>query len=164
MPTQDRAVSIHPYFRILDGKMDEFKEFCERFVSITTTESKCLYYGFSFNGNQVHCREGYDDAEGLLAHLQQQFSPLEKQASTSVCSSATLQVGRNGSHGSLNQSPSSGVARKPYRRPGLLPNTDDFSRLFSRSEKPWNVRDQAAERPGHLAEQEPHKRAPAASQ
>ena len=49
--------------------MDEFKEFCERFVSIATTESKCLYYGFSFNGNQVHCREGYDDAEGLLAHL-----------------------------------------------------------------------------------------------
>jgi hypothetical protein len=62
-------VSIHPYFRVLDGKMDEFKEFCERFVSMATMEPKCLYYGFSFNGNQVHCREGYDGAEGLLAHL-----------------------------------------------------------------------------------------------
>jgi hypothetical protein len=69
MPTPDRAVSIHPYFKVSDGKMDEFKEFCERFVSMTTTEPKCLYYGFSFNGNQVHCREGYDDAEGLLTHL-----------------------------------------------------------------------------------------------
>ena len=26
-------------------------------------------YGFSFNGDQVHCREGYEGAEGLLAHL-----------------------------------------------------------------------------------------------
>jgi quinol monooxygenase YgiN len=69
MPTQDRAVSIHPYFKVLDGKMDEFKQFCERFVSMATTEPSCLYYGFSFSGNQVHCREGYDDAEALLAHL-----------------------------------------------------------------------------------------------
>src|SRR5262245_46223634 len=69
MPTQDRAVSIHPYFKVLDGKMDQFKDFCERFVSMTATEPKCLYYGFSFNGDQVHCREVYEDAEGLLAHL-----------------------------------------------------------------------------------------------
>jgi hypothetical protein len=69
MRTQDRAVSVHPYFKVLDGKMDEFKQVCERCVSMTSTEPKCLYYGFSFNGDQVHCREGYDDAEGLLVHL-----------------------------------------------------------------------------------------------
>ena len=33
-------------------------------------ETKCLYYGFSFNGDEVHCREGYEDADGLLAHLE----------------------------------------------------------------------------------------------
>ncbi len=49
--------------------MDEFKDFCEQFVSITAQEPKCLYYGFSFNGDDVHCREAYEDAEGLLAHL-----------------------------------------------------------------------------------------------
>ena len=49
--------------------MDEFKELCEQFISITAQEPKCLYYGFSFNGHDVHCREAYDDAEGLLAHL-----------------------------------------------------------------------------------------------
>ncbi|MBV8867308.1 MAG: hypothetical protein JO210_18065 [Acidobacteriaceae bacterium] len=49
--------------------MDEFKEFCEQFISITAQEPKCLYYGFSFNGNNAHCREAYEDAEGLLAHL-----------------------------------------------------------------------------------------------
>jgi quinol monooxygenase YgiN len=69
MRTQDRVVSIHPYFRVLDEKMDEFKGLCEQFVSITAGEPKCLYYGFSFHGNDVHCREAYDDAEGLLAHL-----------------------------------------------------------------------------------------------
>ena len=30
---------------------------------------KCLYYGFCFNGNEAYCREGYEDAEGLLSHL-----------------------------------------------------------------------------------------------
>ena len=49
--------------------MDEFKALCEQFISKTAEEPKCLYYGFSFNGNNVHCREAYDDAEGLLAHL-----------------------------------------------------------------------------------------------
>ena len=42
---------------------------CEEFVILTNTESKCLYYGFSFDGDLVHCREGYEDAEGLLTHL-----------------------------------------------------------------------------------------------
>jgi hypothetical protein len=27
------------------------------------------YYGFSFNGSEAFCREGYEDAEGLLTHL-----------------------------------------------------------------------------------------------
>ena len=49
--------------------MDEFKDLCEQFISITAREAKCLYYGFSFNGHDVHCREAYEDAEGLLAHL-----------------------------------------------------------------------------------------------
>ena len=69
VPTNDRVVSIHPYFRVSDGKMNEFKVLCEQFVSITAQEPKCLYYGFSFNGDDVHCREAYADAEGLLAHL-----------------------------------------------------------------------------------------------
>src|SRR5438270_8435594 len=70
LPTQDRAVSIYPYFRVKDGKMAEFKELCQQFIATTAQEPKCLYYGFSFNGDDVHCREAYDDAEGLLAHLE----------------------------------------------------------------------------------------------
>jgi hypothetical protein len=59
--------------------MDEFKDFCEQFISITAQEPKCLYYGFSFNGDTVHCREAYEDAEGLLAHLAD-VGPLLKEA------------------------------------------------------------------------------------
>jgi hypothetical protein len=33
-----------------------------------SAEPKCLYYGFSFDGDEAHCREGYLDTEGLLEH------------------------------------------------------------------------------------------------
>jgi quinol monooxygenase YgiN len=69
MPTQDRTVTIHPYFRVADGKMDEFRAFCEKLVSMAAAEPDCLYYGFSFHENQVFCREGYTGAAALLAHL-----------------------------------------------------------------------------------------------
>jgi quinol monooxygenase YgiN len=69
MATQDRNVSIHPYFKVSEGKLETFKELCHRFVAATATEPNCLYYGFSFNGDEAHCREGYEGAEALLAHL-----------------------------------------------------------------------------------------------
>jgi hypothetical protein len=49
--------------------MDQFKELCERFMAAVSNEPKCLCYGFSFNGDEVFCREAYDDAEGVLEHL-----------------------------------------------------------------------------------------------
>lgn len=69
MATQDRCCTIVPYFKVHDGKLETFKTMCEEFVEKTETEPKCLYYGFTFDDDQVHCREGYVDAEGLLAHL-----------------------------------------------------------------------------------------------
>ena len=69
MATTDTCCTIVPYFKVHEGQLDAFKTLCEDFVKTTDTESKCLYYGFSFNGDNVHCREGYQDAEGLLAHL-----------------------------------------------------------------------------------------------
>lgn len=69
MPIQDRAVSIHPYFKAADGKLDDFRKLCERFIAATEHEPKCIYYGFSFDGQNVHCREAYEDADGLLTHL-----------------------------------------------------------------------------------------------
>ena len=70
MTTQDKCCTIAPYFKVQKGKLEEFKALCEQFVAKTDEEPKCLYYGFSFDEDQVHCREGYQDAEGLLFHLQ----------------------------------------------------------------------------------------------
>ena len=70
MATQDKCCSIVPYFKVQSGKLEAFKKLCEQFVEKTSTEPKCLYYGFSFAGDQVHCREGYQDAEGVLSHLE----------------------------------------------------------------------------------------------
>lgn len=78
MATQDSCVTIHPYFKVHAGKLDAFKALCERFVAQTSQEPKCQYYGFSFDGDQAHCREGYDDAEGLLAHLENVGPMLEE--------------------------------------------------------------------------------------
>ncbi len=69
MATQDTCCTIVPYFKVQDGKLDAFKATCEQFVEKTSSEDKCLYYGFCFDGDLAHCREGYADAEGLLTHL-----------------------------------------------------------------------------------------------
>jgi hypothetical protein len=39
------------------------------FVARTQSEPACVHYAFSFNGDVAHCREGYDNAAGVLAHL-----------------------------------------------------------------------------------------------
>jgi quinol monooxygenase YgiN len=70
MSMEDKCCTIAPYFKVAEGKLEAFKELCEQFVAKTKEETKCLYYGFSFDGEQAHCREGYEDAESLLAHLQ----------------------------------------------------------------------------------------------
>src|SRR5215469_4293340 len=70
MATQDRCVTLHPYFDVPEGNLAAFRQLCEQFVATARSEPKCLYYGWSFNGGEVYCREGYEDAEGLLAHLE----------------------------------------------------------------------------------------------
>jgi quinol monooxygenase YgiN len=62
-------VSLHPYFKVHPGKLDTFKSALPAFVEKTATEEKHLFYGFTINGDEILCREGYIDAEGVLAHL-----------------------------------------------------------------------------------------------
>ncbi len=78
MAAQDKCCSLVPYFKAHEGKLDAWKEFCPQFIEKTNKEPKCLYYGFSFDGDQIHCREGYEDAEGVLAHLENVGSLLEE--------------------------------------------------------------------------------------
>lgn len=70
MTASDTCVTLVPYFRIHEGKTADFKALCERFVERTRNEDEVLFYGFSFDGDEAHCREGYASAAGVLAHLE----------------------------------------------------------------------------------------------
>ena len=78
MATQDKCCTIVPYFKIPRDQQDKFRNYCERFVTLTEKEPKCLYYGFSFHDGEAFCREGYADAEGVLAHLDNVGALLEE--------------------------------------------------------------------------------------
>jgi len=69
MATSDKCCSIIPYFKVPADNLKAFKALCGQLIEKTCGEDKCLYYGFSFNGDTVHCREGYEDAEGVLTHF-----------------------------------------------------------------------------------------------
>ena len=70
MSRPDTCCTLVPYFKVADGQLDAFKALCPKFVEKTRSEPACVHYAFSFNGQAVHCREGYDDAAGVLAHLE----------------------------------------------------------------------------------------------
>jgi hypothetical protein len=77
MATADTCCTIAPYFEVHEGKLPEFKALCEKFVELTRSEPGCLYYGFCFDGQIAHCREGYRNAAGALTHLQNVGPTLE---------------------------------------------------------------------------------------
>ncbi len=71
MSNPDTCCGIVPYFKVAPGKLAEFKALTLRFVEKTRSETGCAYYAFSFDGDSAaHCREGYDDAAAVLAHLE----------------------------------------------------------------------------------------------
>ncbi len=78
MATDDRCCTIVPYFKIHPGRMDDFRALCEQLVERAGNEPGCLYYGFSFDGDEVHCREGYVDGAAALAHLENAGDLIER--------------------------------------------------------------------------------------
>ena len=70
MFTTDTCCTLVPYFEVQEGQLDAFKALASKFVERTRNEPGCVHYTFSFNGHSAHCREGYVDAQALLAHLE----------------------------------------------------------------------------------------------
>ncbi len=66
---RSKFVSLHPYFKVHPGKLDPIKAMLPKFVEKTAAEKACLFYEFTMNGDELFCREGYENAEGLLAHI-----------------------------------------------------------------------------------------------
>jgi quinol monooxygenase YgiN len=69
MSQLSKAVSIHPYFKINEGRVDDFKLLINDFIKSTEPEEACLYYDFSICGDIAFCREAYVDADAVLTHL-----------------------------------------------------------------------------------------------
>jgi quinol monooxygenase YgiN len=78
MTTPDTCCTLVPYFKIHPGQVGAFKRGCDAFVEKTRSEPKCMFYGFSFDGDEAHCREGYEDAESVLHHLDNVGALLEE--------------------------------------------------------------------------------------
>jgi hypothetical protein len=66
----DTCCTLVPYFEVAAENLAAFKSLGLRFVEKTKSEPGCVHYAFSFSGNTAHCREGYVNAEAILAHLQ----------------------------------------------------------------------------------------------
>src|SRR5258707_14091419 len=64
-----RFVSLNPYFKVPSDKMPHLKAILREFAGKTRNETGNLFYEFTINGDEVFCREGYVNAEALLAHL-----------------------------------------------------------------------------------------------
>ncbi len=78
MSNQDSCCTLVPYFKVHQGQLAAFREGCRKFVEKTSTEPGCMFYGFSFDGDEAHCREGYEDADALLHHLDNVGALLEE--------------------------------------------------------------------------------------
>jgi hypothetical protein len=66
----DTCCTLVPYFKVNEDQLAAFKSIVPQFVARTRNEPGCVHYAFSFDGLEAHCREGYDDAAAVLAHLE----------------------------------------------------------------------------------------------
>jgi quinol monooxygenase YgiN len=90
--TNDKCVTIVPYFQIKESEMDKIKSYLQRFVDMTGSEKGCLYYGFTICGNKMHCREGYANGEGALAHLDNVGALLQEFLGSGMAELTDLQI------------------------------------------------------------------------
>ncbi len=65
----DACCTLAPCFEIQEGQLPAVKTLVRQLVERARSESGCLHYAFSFDGHTAHCREGYVNAEAVLAHL-----------------------------------------------------------------------------------------------
>jgi hypothetical protein len=67
------------------GKKDAFENLADRFIEKTRNESGIRYYGWSFKDDEVHCRQGYQDAAGFLEHANNVMNLFQEALTISDC-------------------------------------------------------------------------------
>mmetsp|Transcript_24877 Transcript_24877/g.40508 ORF Transcript_24877/g.40508 Transcript_24877/m.40508 type:complete len:168 (+) Transcript_24877:80-583(+) len=69
----DKVVTLVPKFKIKEGMKEQYIALLPKFVELVKAneEGSCVHYGFvgPTEDDFVICREGYNDAAGLLKHL-----------------------------------------------------------------------------------------------
>lgn len=68
MAVQDKWCTVGVYFEVKSGELEAFERLADQFVEKTSNETGMCYYGWSFDGKEAHCRQGYQEAEGFLEH------------------------------------------------------------------------------------------------
>ena len=78
MATNDTCCTIVPYFQVQAGHLTNSRRCASGSWQRPGRSPTALYYGFCFDDHTAHCREGYVDAAGLLAHLENVGALLEE--------------------------------------------------------------------------------------
>ena len=85
MITQDTTLTVTAFFSVAPGKMETFEQLADRFIAKTRNENGMQAYGWSFNGEEVHCRQRYLDAAGFLEHVENVFGLFQEALTMSEC-------------------------------------------------------------------------------
>ena len=85
MTTQDTSCTVTAFFKVNPGKLEAFEALADRFVEKTRNESGMRAYGWSFNSDEAHCRQRYENAEGFLEHVQNVFALFQEALTLSDC-------------------------------------------------------------------------------
>ncbi len=85
MPVQDTSCTVTAFFKVKTGKLDAFEQLADRFVEKTKNESGIRAYGWSYNADEVHCRQRYLNAEGFLEHVDNVFTLFQEALTISDC-------------------------------------------------------------------------------
>ena len=74
----DTTCTLHPYFKIHEGKEQQFKANCDKFYELVKNEEGFVFFGFSFaEDRQAFCREGYKSGAAILKHVENVDGPLK---------------------------------------------------------------------------------------
>ena len=85
MATQDMSCTVTAFFKVKPGKQDAFEQLADRFVEKTRNESGIRAYGWSFNADEAHCRQRYQNAEGFLEHVGNVLTLFQEALTMSDC-------------------------------------------------------------------------------
>jgi quinol monooxygenase YgiN len=86
MTIEDTWCTVDAYFSVKPEKKEAFDDVVNRFVRETKNENGIRYYGWSSSGEEVHCRQGYLNAEGFLEHAANVRHLFEEAMTISDCS------------------------------------------------------------------------------